>query len=92
MPASHLSENAKPRLILKRPFESGNESQTRKCSNIRRIANARFLMIAIARLSQTERQISKADCAMRSVSRPTTRASRKSRMNLRHAAALALVG
>jgi hypothetical protein len=32
-------------------------------------------MIAIARLSRTERHLSKANCAMRSVSRPTIRAS-----------------
>src|SRR5580704_8872716 len=74
--------NAKPRLSLKRPFDSGNECRTRKSSNVRRIENARFLMIAIARLSQTERQISKVNCALRSASRPTIRASRKSKMSL----------
>jgi hypothetical protein len=74
-PASQVLQAVLPRLSLKRPFDSGNECRTRKSSNTRRIANARFLMIAIARLTRTEGHISKANCVTRSVSRLTIRAS-----------------
>jgi hypothetical protein len=49
-------------------------------------------MAVIAKSKRTEPRLSKAIYAERTASRRTIRVSRKSRMQLRHAAALALVG
>ena len=77
-----------------RPYESGNEFPIRRSSNTKLIANTQLQMGVIAKSKGTESRISTV-CRATSfltASLPTIRASRKNRMQLRHAAALALVG
>ena len=79
-------------MTLKLLFDSGPECRTRKNLNTKPIASARFPIVAIAKSKRTEPRLSEAIYAERTASRRTIRVSRKSRMKLRHAAALALVG
>ena len=81
-------------LTSTRPYESGNEFPLRWSSNTKLIANTQLQMGVIAKSKGTESRISTVCCATSflTASLPTIRASRKNRMQLRHAAALALVG
>src|SRR5271156_6211203 len=76
-----------------RPYESGDEFPIRRSSNTKLIANAQLQLGAIAKSKGMESRISMVGCATNfpTASLPTIRASRKNRMQLRHAAALALV-